>query len=184
MAAADELGSDRLHPEHLLAGLLVCAGPAREALEACGVTREAVLAAAEHLAGSEEDRGKVRSGRFHNPGATAVVARAHGLAIGFGAVTAKAEHVLMAYLWGPKADSLSRLLRKSGATPEMVLTELRKRGAVTPAVPLPVPVAWGPFVRVTREEFERLAGEARAAKRLYRFNHQGADVLVSFQEAD
>jgi hypothetical protein len=183
MAAADELGSDKLHPEHLLAGLLVCAGPAREALEACGVTREAVLAAAEHLAGSDEDRGKVRSGRFHNPGATAVVARAHGLAIGSGAVTAKAEHVLMAFLWGPKADSLSHLLKRSGATLDMVVAELKKR-VVTPVVPLPVPVAWGPPVRVTREEFERLALEARAAKRLYRFNDQGADVLVSFQEAD
>jgi hypothetical protein len=184
MAAADELGSDQLHPEHLFAGLLACAGPAREALEACGVTRQAALDSAEHLAGSEKDRGKVRSGRLNNPGATAVAARAHGLAIGSGAVTVEAEHVLMAFLWGPKADSLSWVLKKAGATPDMLLAELRKRGVGTPAVPLPVPVAWGPLVRVTREEFERLALEARAAKRLYCFNYQGADVLVSFQEAE
>ena len=108
------------------------------------------------------------------------MARAEGLAIGLGARTMTPEHVLLAILWDP-ALWLNRLLERAGATPARLLEELGRLGVPTPRGLPPKRRSWGPFVTVSRDEFERVAADLSRAGTLSRFRYEGEEVLLSVE---
>lgn len=124
--------------EHLLLALVgdgeetVAADVLREA----GLTHEAVAAAlAAAIASSEPPVGEAdyRRGLGLNPAAHELIGRAEGIAAGLG-VEPAAEHVLLAYLWGPRCDGF---LYRFGVTPSELYDELEKRGAAVPPLAPP-----------------------------------------------
>ncbi|MDX6554504.1 MAG: hypothetical protein QOD86_699 [Miltoncostaeaceae bacterium] len=178
MAAADELGDEQLGPEHFLIALLRIEGHARSALNACGVTDASLLA--------EVRRGGPKASkppppmpmrwRFQNRGASQMMARAEGLAVGLG-VDFRLEHVLLAILWDSQSWP-TQILDRLGGTPARVLEELGRLGVALPKARPPKRRSWEAPVRVSRDEFERRTAELRAAGILYGFNYAGDEMLL------
>jgi hypothetical protein len=178
MAAADELGDEKLGPEHFLIALLRIEGHARTALDACGVT-DASLIAEIRRSGPKSDKPPPpmpMPWRFQNAGASQTMARASGLSVGLG-VDFHLEHVLLAILWDPESWP-ARILEQLGGTPDRVLEELGRLGVALPKTPPPKARSWEAPVRLSRDEFERRTAELRAAGIQYGFNYAGEEMLL------
>lgn len=182
--ASEELGHDWMGAEHLLVGLLATE-VAGKALAMCGLTREAVLTDISELpADYQRDRlDKAAPGiRIETSDMKEVLTRAEGIAVGLGSSGVHPEHVLLSLVWHPSSAVAVVLLDKHGATQSCLLKALRRLGVKIPDSPPPVRRQWGPSFSLSRDEFERLAAELRAAGVLYCFNYADDLFRVSIED--
>jgi hypothetical protein len=184
---AQSLGHRRIGSEHLLLALLGTKSAGREALGACGLSRESVLGEISLMPEGYHrriPRGGTPTGPMlvHDPDMRSIRARAEGLAAGMGSTRVLHEHVLLALLWEPGPPLAVRLIERLGATREQVVAELGRRGVETPGLPLPYLPSWGPPFYVSHDEFKRLAADLRRRGVLYRANSEGERMVVSVDE--
>jgi ATP-dependent Clp protease ATP-binding subunit ClpA len=183
-AEAEELRHGWIGAEHLVLALLRERSAAGESLRACGVEhgsyrREVEGLPATYLSARPPYWPYGKSVAFD---AQQVLARAEGLAAGLGSTTVESEHILLSLLWARTSLVALALLERLGATRERILGELERRG-VRLGVPPPAWPSWGPFRRISKAEFERLAPELRRQGVLYRYSEQDGDVLISTAES-
>jgi len=129
------LGRDVMADDLLLLALLELDDdqPARQALEACGVTRQRAFTGIR--ASGDECAGTPRGVKY-SPATYTIQGRAEGFAAALGPGPITPEHVLLALLWDPISMS-SRSLWELGVAREHVLDHLREAGVRVPSAPLP-----------------------------------------------
>ena len=107
--------------------------PARQVLEAEGVTSEVLLA---NIRTRGDGESSTESGFTYSPAYYGMHGRADGFAAALGDGTITPEHLLIALLWDAGSHS-SQLLWRLGVTREALVDGLRARGVPVPSAPLP-----------------------------------------------
>jgi hypothetical protein len=185
--AAWSLGHTWFGAEHVLLAVLSGTSASAEALQASGVTPAAFARDLDGL----PDR---YIGDRRVPGepcpltsrrsAQVVLARAEGLAAGFGSTTITDDHALVALLWERSPTVAEQLLGRHGVTRAHLLDELDRRGVRFPQVPPPARIAWAPWVPIPSA---KALGMARALRRdgtVYRLARRGAESFLSTAKDD
>lgn len=133
--------------------------PARQALEAEGVTAEVLLANVR--TGGDGDPSS-SNGFTYSPAYYGMHGRADAFAAGLGDGRITPEHVLLALLWDAGSSS-SQILWRLGVRREALVEGLRARGVAVPAAPLPLQheVDYGERVWFDRDQVQAVIGHLR-----------------------
>lgn len=154
--------------------------PARQALEAAGVTADIVLANIRTGGDGVPPHG---DGLSYSPAYYGMTGRAEAFAAALGDGTITAEHVLLALLWDGDSHS-SQLLRRLGVRRERIVDELRARGVGVPGGRLPAQreVEVGEDVWFDRDQVQRVIDHLRQhlpPETYWGFNYEGDRAYVS-----
>jgi ATP-dependent Clp protease ATP-binding subunit ClpA len=142
--------------EHVLLALFDEPGPATEALEELGVTRDRVEEAARTMGDIEPrpPRYDPAKGLSPNPAWYSLTGCAKGLALAAGRRRPDPEHFLLAMVYGE--HGVAELLHEVGASGQDLLDALARRGVPVPAVDPPVyrPMRGHHRIEVTEAELK------------------------------
>ena len=185
--AAWAFGHGRLLTEHLLFVVLSGDSASAEALRASGITAEEFARETEAL--SERYTGEVgvpgkRRPVTYDTWAGRVLARAEGLAGGFGSSAVADDHLLLALLWEPVPSVAEELLERRGITRERILEHLELQGVRLPSLPAPKRFSWGPWTPVAPDEALAVGKELRRAGMLYRIARRDDETFISSAPLD
>jgi len=154
--------------------------PARQALDAAGVTAGVLLA---NIRAGGDGVPASGDGLTYSPAYYGMRGRAEAFAaaLGDGAITA--EHVLLALLWDGDSHS-SQLLWRLGASRERIVDELRAGGVSVPDAPLPRQreVEFGEDVWFDRDQVQTVIDHLRLRlppTTYWGFNYEGDRAYVS-----
>lgn len=140
---ARRLGHSWVGWQHMLLALLAgdARDPARQALEACGVTLDALES--RFLSSQTNSDSSVEAGIRPNAHCYTLMGRAEGLALGSGASNIRPVDVLIGLLWDGMVGTLD-ILQEVGITRIAIRDALQALGVDVPPVPLPEQTA-GPI---------------------------------------
>lgn len=185
--AADGLGHNWIGIEHFVLAILhpSTESPAKDALNACGVSYEVVRICVSELPASYSGARGLEppaTGRLLGSDALQFIGRADGLAIGMGSLAILPEHLLMSVVWDP-ADSVAIcILERCGATRKSLLEALRHSGVAVPLIPLKAQREWSEFSSVPAEDVQRVSLEYQRLGRPYRIAFRGDEILLSIAQ--
>lgn len=178
-AEAKNLDHGWLDASHFFLALLdpEDVSPAGEALRRTSLTHELYSTAFEEWLGSSHTP-KLDEGLSPNPVTHQCFGRAEGLAVGLGAATTRAEHLLFAILWEPQT-SVTFVLSGLGVAREEIRDHLSDLTAV-PVIDLPELIDFGFSERVfvPMEKLSYLTGtipKLLPPGTRFGFNHDGKD---------
>lgn len=154
--------------------------PARQVLEAEGVTGDVLLA---NIRTGGDGGASLKQGMTYAPAYYSMYGRADGFAASLGDGTITPEHVLLALLWGGHGAGTD-LLWRLGASREALVEGLRARGVPVPAAPLPAQreMDLGERVWVDRDQLQAVIDQIRATVppgTHWGFNYEGDRAWIS-----
>jgi hypothetical protein len=171
----------------MLLAVLSGASASAEALQASGITAAEFAQEIQGLSdGYIGDRGVPGEPRplTSRPSAQVVLARAEGLAAGFGSKAITDDHVLLALFWEKNPTVAEDLLGRRGITRARLLDQLKCRGVQLPALPPPRRVVWGPWTPVPPTEALAIGQGLRRDGILYRLARRGVERFISTARED
>ena len=154
--------------------------PARQVLEAEGVTAEVLLS---NIRTGGDGGASTRFGMGYSPAYYVMRGRADAFAAALGDGTITPEHVLLALLWDG-SGAASQLLWHLGASREALVEGLRARGVAVPAAPVPPQheMELGERVWFERDQVQEVIDHLRLQlppETHWGFNYEGDRAYVS-----